>query len=54
MTTLPLCRLDELAEGTAKRFDVAGQRLALARIGEALARNRAARLAANPALRKED
>ena len=34
MTTLALCRLDELAEGTAKRFDVEGQRLALARIGD--------------------
>ena len=34
MTTLALCRLDELAEGTAKRFDVEGHRIAIARVGE--------------------
>jgi len=29
-----LCRRDELAPGTARRFDVAGRRIALVRIGE--------------------
>lgn len=29
-----LCRLDELAPGTARRFDVAGRRIAVVRIGD--------------------
>jgi 3-phenylpropionate/trans-cinnamate dioxygenase ferredoxin subunit len=34
VTTQRLCRLDELTEGTARRFDVPGARLAVARIGD--------------------
>ena len=33
--TVALCKVDELASGQARRFDVAGHRLALVRIGEA-------------------
>lgn len=33
--TVALCKVDELAPGQARRFDVAGHRLALVRIGDA-------------------
>jgi len=33
--TVALCGVDELEPGTARRFDVAGHRIALARIGDA-------------------
>jgi 3-phenylpropionate/trans-cinnamate dioxygenase ferredoxin subunit len=32
--TVALCRTDELAAGQARRFDVAGHRIALVRIGD--------------------
>jgi 3-phenylpropionate/trans-cinnamate dioxygenase ferredoxin subunit len=32
--TVTLCAVDELEPGTARRFDVAGHRIALVRIGE--------------------
>jgi 3-phenylpropionate/trans-cinnamate dioxygenase ferredoxin subunit len=32
--TVALCKVDELASGEARRFDVAGRRIALVRIGE--------------------
>jgi 3-phenylpropionate/trans-cinnamate dioxygenase ferredoxin component len=32
--TVDLCRTDELAAGQARRFDVAGRRIALVRIGD--------------------
>jgi 3-phenylpropionate/trans-cinnamate dioxygenase ferredoxin subunit len=32
--TVTLCAVDELESGTARRFDVAGHRIALVRIGE--------------------
>jgi len=32
--TVTLCAVDELAPGTAKRFDVTGHRIALVRIGD--------------------
>jgi 3-phenylpropionate/trans-cinnamate dioxygenase ferredoxin component len=32
--TVVLCKVDELAPGQARRFDVAGHRLALVRIGD--------------------
>ena len=34
MTSVSICRLDELEEGAATRFDVEGARLAVARIGD--------------------
>lgn len=34
MTRTTLCALDDLATGTARRFDVDGHRLALVRIGD--------------------
>ncbi len=34
MTTIRLCALDDLVEGTARRFDVGDLRLAVARIGD--------------------
>jgi 3-phenylpropionate/trans-cinnamate dioxygenase ferredoxin subunit len=34
MSTVALCTLDELVEGTARRFDVGGARLAVVRIGD--------------------
>ena len=34
MTTLTLCPFDELVDGEARRFDIDGHRLAVARIGE--------------------
>ena len=32
--TVPVCRRDDLEPGTARRFDVAGQRVALVRVGD--------------------
>jgi 3-phenylpropionate/trans-cinnamate dioxygenase ferredoxin subunit len=34
MAAVHLCRLDELADGEARRFDVAGARLCVVRIGD--------------------
>jgi 3-phenylpropionate/trans-cinnamate dioxygenase ferredoxin subunit len=34
MTSHRLCALDELADGEARRFDVAGHRLAVVRLGD--------------------
>jgi 3-phenylpropionate/trans-cinnamate dioxygenase ferredoxin subunit len=33
-TILPLCRLDDIEPGTARRFDVSGHRIALIRIDD--------------------
>ena len=34
MTELTLCRLEELPDGSARRFDVDGLRIAVVRIGD--------------------
>ena len=34
MTTVTLCRLEELVDGAARRFDVEGARLCVVRIGD--------------------
>ena len=34
MTSVTLCRLDDLVDGEAKRFDVDGARLCVVRIGD--------------------
>jgi 3-phenylpropionate/trans-cinnamate dioxygenase ferredoxin component len=34
MTVTPLCRLDDLTDGEARRFDVDGHRLAVVRLGD--------------------
>jgi 3-phenylpropionate/trans-cinnamate dioxygenase ferredoxin subunit len=34
MAKLPLCPLDELAPGSARRFDVAGHQIAVIRLGD--------------------
>ncbi|HEU0170389.1 MAG TPA: non-heme iron oxygenase ferredoxin subunit [Acidimicrobiales bacterium] len=34
MAKIPLCPLDELAPGTARRFDVARQQIAVIRVGD--------------------
>ena len=34
MTSVALCQLDELVDGTARRFDVEGARLCVVRIGD--------------------
>jgi 3-phenylpropionate/trans-cinnamate dioxygenase ferredoxin component len=33
-TVVPLCRLDDIESGTARRFDINGRRIAVIRIGD--------------------